>query len=219
MSRKKIVVSLIGILLALGIAGALLWFRPILTVKNFVVDGAVHESKELISQTSGINLGDNLVRVNAHAAASKISELPWVDSASVRISFPNSVAISVVERRVVLFSEHEDGAHLIDQHGRPFSIEQPPIGVPKITGITDDIKILREAIAIVEGLDEPVRARIVEINAKSAVELTLISDDGKRIYWGSSDNRDAKLAAVAAALSRAEQNVDISGAPMIAVRP
>ena len=47
---------------------------------------------------SGVELGDNLVTVDLDRAADEIRKLEWIESVSLRRSYPDRLAISVVER-------------------------------------------------------------------------------------------------------------------------
>ncbi|AEX67786.1 cell division protein FtsQ/DivIB [Corynebacterium diphtheriae] len=217
--KKRIAIVSSIVLLIVAIAGGCLWAFPVMTVQKFEIDGAVRSSAEEVETASGIAKGTNIVRVAAHDAAGSVTQLPWVRSATVTRSFPNTVRIEVVERTDVGFVDRSDGQHLFDEKGRAFVIDSPSEGSVKVTGPSqDDPEVLSAVAESISAIDPGIRSTIDHIEAPDRYSLNLVLHDGRQIFWGSSESAHDKAATLMIALSRAEQRLDISGAPVIAVR-
>lgn len=66
--------------------------------KNITVSGNVRYSAEEVIAGSGLETGANLLHINSKGAAEKVvSALAYVDSASVKKSFPASIEVTVTE--------------------------------------------------------------------------------------------------------------------------
>lgn len=210
----------LAVILTLGVVFGILWATPVMKVQQFDIQGWSQQPVEDIEEASAIHAGDNLLRVNQRGAAAQISTLPWIESATVAVSWPDTVRITVVERTPRLFADRNDGPHLVDEHGYPFVIQTPPPGVVKVTGTSEDDQALFQSILeVLDSIDESSRKRITEVDAANNLELSMVLDNGNRVYWGSTENMHDKAVAFRTAVTRPEAHLDISGAPIIAVRP
>jgi hypothetical protein len=87
---------------ALGVAGLVVggWFlvhTPLFSARSVTVTGNVHESAAQVVAQAGLAGHPPLLDVNAGAAAARLEQLPWVRSATVRVSWPDGVHIAVTE--------------------------------------------------------------------------------------------------------------------------
>lgn len=217
--KKKTILGSIGVLVAVALVAAVLFIVPVIKVSGFEVEGNIHTPQEEIVSATDIAIGSNLLRIDATKAATAVSRLPWVSSASVDRSFPQSVKVKVTEHNAVLFTERSDGDHLFDGKGRAFVIDVRPPEAIRVTGQDDDASSAYAAVgAMVEGLSPEIRTQIESVDAPSAYELKIQLKDGRSVYWGSSENVKDKAVALKNALTRPEQSLDVSGAPLIAVK-
>ncbi|AEG84220.1 cell division protein FtsQ/DivIB [Corynebacterium ulcerans] len=217
--KKKTILGSIGVLVAVALVAAVLFIVPVIKVSGFEVEGNIHTPQEEIVSATDIAIGSNLLRIDATKAATAVSRLPWVSSASVDRSFPQSVKVKVTEHNAVLFTERSDGDHLFDGKGRAFVIDVHPPEAIRVTGQDDDASSAYAAVgSMVEGLSPEIRTQIESVDAPSAYELKIQLKDGRSVYWGSSENVKDKAVALKNALTRPEQSLDVSGAPLIAVK-
>ncbi len=91
-------------LLGIGVAGLGVlvgaWFvihTPMFGARSITVTGNTHETAAQVVDQAGLAGHPPLLDVNAGAAAARIEQLPWVRSASVRVSWPDGVHIAVDE--------------------------------------------------------------------------------------------------------------------------
>ena len=199
--------------------GLLLWFVPVLKVGEITVTGAQQTAEEDIVTATGVPSGANMVRVDAARAARNVAALPWIERAHVERRFPGTVAVEVTERSAVLYATRPDGEHLIDAAGAPFIIGPPPVGAVEITDTReDDRELFAGAAAVVESLDEPLRAQLARVRAPGPYEITLVLLDGREIYWGAPEDNHDKSRAASSALSREGRVYNVSDPVQVTVR-
>lgn len=219
MSVKKGLMLVVGIIMAAALAFGVCYAFPIFKVSNFEIQGLNQSTAEEVEGATGIERGSNLVRVSPQAAAQGVSQLPWVESVSVNTSLPGTVNVSITEVDAKAYAERPDGDHLIDASGRAFVIQPAPEGLIKVTGTSeDDQQIFAGVVSVIDAIDQNLRGQIAEIDVPKPHEMTVVMQDGKRIYWGSEDNAKDKAITFRYAIEREEPHLDISGAPVIAAR-
>ena len=99
--KNTLYAPLAFILVCVAVAFGIGVFFRVQTIK---VVGATSYTDEQIINTSGIELGDNLFFINRFKASSNIfSKLPFVESATIERSFPNSITITIVENYAVAY--------------------------------------------------------------------------------------------------------------------
>ncbi len=81
--RLRIVLSLVGVLVVLGAAYAVV-ASPLLDVDRVVVKGTVRTTLAQVETAGGVRRGDAMVWLDAGAAARRIAALPWVRDARCR---------------------------------------------------------------------------------------------------------------------------------------
>ena len=113
-----------------------------LKVDTILVSGSNLYTPYMISQASGIKIGDGLLSLNdARISGRIISELPYVDSASIAIELPGTVVIRVTEMDVVYsIRDDSDAWWLINSAGKVVTrADSAEAGThTKIVGITLD---------------------------------------------------------------------------------
>jgi cell division septal protein FtsQ len=92
---RIVVVGLAGTALVVG--GWFLVHTPLFSARAVTVTGNVHETAAQVVAQAGLAGEPPLLDVNAGAAAARIEQLPWVESAAVHVSWPDGVHIHVTE--------------------------------------------------------------------------------------------------------------------------
>ncbi len=219
MSRKKILLAVGGVLAVILLALGVLWAFPILRVTGYEVSGNAHSPEEYVVDATGVNLGDNLVRVDAGAAAQGVAELPWVRSATVTRQWPGTLGVEIVERQALMYSSEGDGDHLIDTEGRPFVIDVPPEGAIEVSGsLREDPEALGGVAEALMAMPEHVRALIAEVEVPGLNEISLRLHDGRTIFWGASESNHDKALAVQTVIQREGGHWNVSNPSLVTVR-
>ncbi len=95
------VVFLAWLLVALGVIGYGLGSEvrdPRFAAIVGPVTGLVHESETEVVNAMALAPGQNAWLINRRGAERRIEALPWVGRASIHVTWPNEVAINVIER-------------------------------------------------------------------------------------------------------------------------
>ncbi|AZA11765.1 cell division protein FtsQ/DivIB [Corynebacterium gerontici] len=215
MRKRVLIVTAIVAVLVL-VLGAVAWFSPLIKVTNIEVTGNQHTSTEEVLTAADIPKEAKLLPLPSKEVAQRVSTLPWVAKVSVAKRLPDTVGIEVQEHEAVGYVPEDDGLHIFDASGTVFMISDDPAGATRVS-VKDDAG-QQAAAGVLGALQQEQRPLVKEIDANNPDAITLKLDEGKEIFWGSTDNMHNKAVAMNAALSREEKRVDISAAPDIAVR-
>ncbi|WP_296131020.1 cell division protein FtsQ/DivIB [Corynebacterium sp. YSMAA1_1_D6] len=196
MSKRTGVLAGGAVLLVAIVAAVVVWAVPILKVSSFEVEGNAHVTPEDVERASGVAKGSNLVRLDAHAAAGGVAQLPWVESATVSRAFPSTVHIEVIEHEAVAFVHDGDQTVLVDNQGKEFATDTPPAEAIELTGHTDSgSPEMQAAVDAVSALPAEVREKIKTLEVRGTYDLTFKTKDDKIIYWGAAEDNANKAIA------------------------
>ena len=212
---------LLVLVLAAGAAAS-----PVLDVDELVVEGLPQARVQEVRDQAGISRGEAMVGLDAGAAASRIEELPWVRSASVRRSWPGRVVIEVAERTPVAALAGAGHWVLVDGDGRRLArVRRPPAGAVVVEGIgttgEPGSRIDRRAAGAVElsrRLPPAVRFRLprVAVDPDGRLDLRLRIEDERDAVavFGRPEQLRDKVLALATVL----ESVDLRGLSRIDLR-
>jgi cell division protein FtsQ len=216
--RRLLVVVIVVFVVAGG------WFLTrtgVLDVDSVQVQGAVHESDDDVLSASGLRIGDQLLDIDGGAAAAKLEELPWVDTAEVRTSLDGVLTITVSERvPVATVSDPAGGRHLVDASGRLLGpVEGDTAGLASLEGVVpgapgETIEGAEGALQAMAALGPGVRSRVtaVVVAPDGALQLKL-NPQGVVLLGPPTDLAD-KAAKLATVLGRVEQS-DLAGISVV----
>lgn len=103
------------------VADSLLVFAG-LGVGTVQISGDVQTSEAAI--LAKLQVGGSLLRFDIDAAQKRLAELPWVEQASVRKFFPNTLTVNVTERTPFALWQRDGTVYVIDRSGK----EIEPLG-------------------------------------------------------------------------------------------
>ncbi|RBY85584.1 cell division protein FtsQ/DivIB [Blastococcus sp. TF02A-30] len=211
---------------------AVVWFLaagPLLSVRSIQVDGAELLPAELVRETSGIDQGTPLLRVDVDAATARLAELPQVRSVTVTRGWPDRVVITLVERTPLAAVEQDGGRVLVDGSGVLFDTitGQPPAGVVPLEvaepGPGDEAT--EAALAAIAALPGDLREQMAGATATGPEDVAFLLLDGTVVRWGSADESDRKAQALAGLVARIESGdlepageIDVSAPGAVVLR-
>lgn len=103
------------------------------------VRGNARRSDAFVLRAAGIELGDNLFRVDTAAAERALERDPWIARAEVKRRLPDQLVVDVTEREAAVVVEL-DGLYLADRAGHVFkraAIQRGEgNGLPVVTGLS-----------------------------------------------------------------------------------
>jgi cell division protein FtsQ len=200
--------------------GLLLYFTPIMSVRNLVVDGLQALPRDEVVAAVAVRNGTPLLQVDTDKVANRVATIRRVASVRVQREYPSSLRVTVVERVPVAVKDLSDGTHLFDRDGVDFAIAPPPPGVAYLDvdnpGPSDPPT--RAALEVLTALRPEVAGQVGRVAAPSVASITLTLSDGRVVIWGTTDRTDEKAEKLAALLTRPGHTYDVSSPDLPTVK-
>lgn len=147
--------------------------------KQIVVSGNARYSAEEIAAVSGIALNNNLLHINTHSAEESIvAGLSYIDSATVKKSFPTGISISVVEAEK-WFCVEDGGVTAAVSRGGKIVEHCPADGIPVFKGYEpESMEVGARLSSVTEGKNDipSVILRAIETAKLADVDEVDITD-------------------------------------------
>jgi cell division protein FtsQ len=105
-------------------------------VKDIVVEGRANTPEPILRAAMGFNKGDPIIGFSLEQARLRIEKLAWVAHATIERRLPNTIVVSLVERRPFAIWQNQGRYILIDRDGQPVTDEEIARfrGLPLIVG-------------------------------------------------------------------------------------
>lgn len=216
--RRRVTLS-VSALLLLAAGAAAVARSPLFDLVDVRVVGASGDAAVEVREAAALRPGDNLLAVDLGSAAARVAELAWVREAEARRIPPSTVEVRAVPREPVAVVRLDGRAWLVDAEAvlvaggaRDDLVEvAAPNSVLPGVGVRISDAALRNAIAVRNGLPEPLRAAVVRYEAPSERGLRLHLDSGVVVRFGSADRVGAKARSVAMLLEQARTQSERHG--------
>jgi cell division protein FtsQ len=200
--------------------GLLLYFTPIMSVRNLVVDGLQAVPRDEVVAAVAVPTGTPLLQVDTDKVANRVATIRRVASVRVQREYPSSLRVTVVERVPVAVKDLPDGTHLFDRDGVDFATAPPPPGVAYLDvdnpGPSDPPT--KAALQVLTALRPEVAGQVGRVAAPSIASITLTLSDGRVVIWGTTDRTDEKAEKLAALLTRPGHTYDVSSPDLPTVK-
>lgn len=188
---KRWLIALAVIVPVAAAIGWLLWFSPWLAVSQVQVtvtsasDVAGPLSADEVRAVAQVETGVPLLRIDTGAIEQRVAAMPQVASASVSRSWPDAIIIDVVRRTPVALVVSAGGYDVVDASGTVIrTIPVMEEGVPLVRATGDG---QAAAFAVARDLPDEIARRVVEIEASTRNDVTLILKNGAEVMWGSAE--------------------------------
>jgi len=209
---------------------ALLWgmsLTPLLDVDDIRIEGATSTDRAAIEAALDIRRGDALLTADVGAAAEALAELPWIETAEVRRSWPGALQVDVVERvAVAAIAARGGGWVLVDRAGHQLEVvEEPALEVVRVAGrriAAEPGEVAGDryqgALDLAAALTPSIGASLVAVwpQRDGSIEATVRLRDGHEaaVRFGAPDQLEAKLLALGSIL----ETTDPAGVRVIDLR-
>lgn len=174
-------------LLLISLVAFILLKSSLFEVHNLEIKGNNMLTREEIKELSGINLGDNILKLDLEKASVKIKSSPLVKNVSIKRFLPSKVVIEVLERSPVGLLATENGFAVVDADGVYLRDGFMGGKLPVITGINaklpplghriDDVR-LDTALVVITQLTPEVLEKLSEIHVDEQQRVYIYTDDG-----------------------------------------
>lgn len=175
-------------------------------VKTIKVAGESMYSVEQIISASGIKIGKNLVRLSADEHENNVERyLPYVGSAEIIKSFPDSIYINVTPAKEYAAFKIDDKYAKVDAEYKVLEIvQQQPMGLLLIRNIevgeisagvkisfTDEAQ--RDSLKQLKDILADTKLHVTQIDVNSAVDMNFCIEDRIYVKLGSANNINEKI--------------------------
>ncbi len=213
------IVSVIVLILALGFISYKL-FR----VRHITVNGCVTLKEASIVLLSGIEYDEMIFGVNEQAVLEAISDNPVVKPISVTIEWPDTVVITIEERKPTAYVEKEDALIIIDDDGYVLEVllQTAEYDAPQAMGLQISRFQIGERLGAEDTFRLDVLSRVlketedsqldivgIDVTQTAAIKLELA--DGLTIELGDDTQIPHKLQLVRASIADLGEIVDSGG--------
>jgi cell division protein FtsQ len=215
----------IGIAIAIVLVvifGSLFVYRSDLFHVNTVqVNGVSHLTSQEITSIAAVSDSSTLLRLDASGITGRLKDNAWVQDASIRREFPDTLIIDITEREPGAVAKINDKSNwVISTDGTWLSaatsedwntsmkiIDVSPSMPAPISGSTCTDGGITNALSILNAISDDLRSRIVSISAESSIKTSLNLEDGVTVAFGDSSNVELKEAAINSLLEQYEGRV------------
>jgi len=188
------------------IAGAItLYNSSTFAIDEVQVEGLTELTAEEVVAAAALPEGATLIRFPRAEMEVRLLAHPWISSAHISRRFPDALVIHVEERKpVALVDTGEAVFWLVDSESTvlgqrtPDATETAAAVVRDLTdfepveGERSESAALENALRVIEGLSDELRARVRAVSAPSVDLTTLITVDDIEILVGSAEDIEKK---------------------------
>jgi cell division protein FtsQ len=212
-SRRRLVVLLLLVAVLLGGAAWLAYFSPYLVVRKVAVSGQQQLTSEQIVAVAQVPIGTPLALQDVDAIARRTTTLPAVQAAAVSRTWPDTITVTVTERRPLLAVRQADGFTLVDREGVAYAESGSlPDDVTLAEVNPADRLLLQQVGTVATALSGGLDRKVTALAASNADQISLKLKSGVTVNWGSAADSQLKADIVTALLkkSRRAASIDVS---------
>lgn len=196
----------IGVLVMAGIVGAVVWLvqSPLLAMDEITVSGANRTAIDEALATAGVTQGMPLISVRAGNVVTALEADPWVETAVVRVVWPDALEIAIVERVPRLWVKGAGSAWMLVSD-RGFVVARsesggtalPHLELPDLADVVPGQQLDSNAVL---GAIEFVGAVMWDVSLDGSAESLFAWVEGYRVRLGRPVDMSAKAASLTALL-------------------
>jgi cell division protein FtsQ len=101
-------------------------------LSDVTVEGREYVERDAILAALGVSAGDSLLGIDLQAARKRLEAIDWVASATVERRLPDTLYVTLKERRAVAIWQNGSEYTLIDKNGRTVRASRMPPGAEKL---------------------------------------------------------------------------------------
>jgi cell division protein FtsQ len=206
--RLRVLVAVAAV--ALAVAGVLLSRSSLLHARGVAVIGASHLSRADVVRAAGVSRSTNVVWLDEGAVERRLESQAWVDVADVRVAFPWTIEITIVERVPVAVASDGLRETLVAADGTALGPADRDRGLPRIelprAFAVDGVRTSPTGAAVAVGsMSAELRERLASVSVLADGTLDLRLRGGVGVRYGSASEPRRKAAVLERILAWAEQ--------------
>jgi cell division protein FtsQ len=184
---------------------------PLLTAQSFNVKGADTLDRQAVIDISGLK-GSSLLDLPVGDAQARLREIPQIKSVSITRTFPQTVTITVQERKPAAYWSVNNREYVVDAEGYVLNSGVPDGPAPRIVE-PDSNRVMGpgdrvhpDAVALALRLQEEssriVNQSLATIEYHQDVGVSAVFSNGMRVTFGDERSYDYKVAVLTALLDK-----------------
>jgi cell division protein FtsQ len=208
-----VMVASVGVWVLLG--------STLLGVRTVSVLGVRTVTTEQVARAAAIPVGTPLARLDTAAAAARVEKLAPVASVQVRRAWPNTVVVTVVERKPVAVAARAGGYVLIDTEGIPYrTVAARPAELPliKVANPRAGDPTTLAALSVAKALTPQLRTELNVVTAGSPQRVEVRLSGKRTVFFGPADDSVRKAKVATALLNQSGTRIDVSSPDVVTVR-
>ena len=211
---KSLVIKIIAIIILFVGAGCFLCLSPMFRLENIVVENNEIVSADTISSLSKIELYKNIFLVDKKKAIKNIEKNSYINSVKISRQLPNTVKITVEERKEKYLVEFAEGKYaIIDGQGYILAITNELKELPILVGVKtstedliniknnkarlwdEDLRKLNVVASIMETAKTyEIDSLITKIDIAISTNIKLVLEgEQKTVYLGAGNELNSKI--------------------------
>jgi cell division protein FtsQ len=204
-----------------GGAGYVVFFSPLLGVREVEVTGNDRLAIEQVRQAAAVPPGTPLIRVDLDGVRDRVAALRDVEQVTVSRAWPGGLRVSVVERTPIAAAPMGMKSAVIDRFGVVLdvvAVAPPRLPVLRVQHLARGDAATMAALTVLAGLPGDLLTRVREVRAPSPYAVSLRLSDGRSVLWGGTDRATDKARILATLLPRGATSIDVSSADVVTVK-
>ncbi|MDH4160814.1 MAG: FtsQ-type POTRA domain-containing protein [Actinomycetota bacterium] len=183
-------------LTALAVSAWLLFWSPVLSVRDVEVTGTQTISDQQVVDAAAVDAGTPLARLDVGAVADRVRSLSAVADVTVVRAWPNALHIDVTERTALAVVRTADGYGLLGDDGTVFrAVSRPQPGLPFVDQTVADATTdpaAQAALAVALELPAALSAKVAAISADHEDAIVVRLRSGATVDWGTAEQTARK---------------------------
>ena len=214
---KVVLLGLLALVVTVGL-GLVMYFTPLMSVRNVVVVGTGSVTEEQVLQAAAVPVGRPLLQVDTDAVADRVATIRQVATARVQREYPSTLRITIAERVPVAIKDFPDGPRLYDRDGVDFTGPPPALPYLDVDNPGPADPPTKAALEVLTSLRPDVAGQVGRVAAPSVASITLTLTDGRVVVWGTNDRTEEKAEKLAALLTQPGHTYDVSSPDLPTVK-
>ena len=204
MNKSRKAIKLISVLLLVGVLAFVAY--ELFQIRNITVSGCETVSKDAVITSSGLKAGESIFSVDSKKVMDLIASDPYVKPVSVTVEYPDSVAITIKERKEAACIRRYDTILVIDDECYLLKVLSPSetVSYPEVTGLSLDGFNIGEMLHASDPFQLDVLSSVLSesdasgiglksIDLSIAADVTLEINDGYTVELGDDTNLEKKF--------------------------
>jgi cell division protein FtsQ len=204
--RRRLLALALLVPIAIAMVAWAFTYTPIFDAKHVLVEGAVSLRPQDVMALAQVDPSTNVFHLQPDAVTARLLADPWIASATVQKELPDTVVLTVVERRPVGVIDATGAPSVLASDGTLLPASDAPRGtidglpsVQAALGTPDDAQ-RAAAAALLSALDPVVEQRVARVDVGQDLSETLTMRDGVIVDAGVPGDEAAKAMALRAVL-------------------